>query len=535
MSTRREALWILGAAAGAEATVFPFPQSNQSPTFPERFPLPKTEQRQYLQRIRSHMDVLCFAEMPAGIRDAQRDKRESWSYPRTEFENHLPDYIYPWGERTKRVALEMLGPDGTRIVKGAVPEYTLPDRNMFDTVARQVNVATDISAQYPFAKGDDPRNIYSVGVNTHEITHGTDPDSMKPMIYPWSILLAAEDGKWMAVKEVFRDPKCFSLINSGLYNLSFKQGLGSIVGLAHRAGELTYKVLKGKDKPLHRAIDSLTQDKIDPGELRFNRRISEALGKVFMELMFSGAIAPTEKFQADYQTVAEDHLSEIFAEMGRLNLSGKERFTRVTEYGVQKVYSAVHGHSVNMHDLRARIQDMDPELVARQAQFDKAFKLAKTRSEEASRSDEEAMRKVLDQKKDLEAFYRGRLPQGIDLDEDRGDNSDIRFWVQQYSDLAALYTKSYPALSNDRSAPVFDPNIDIADIQKIEAALDYGFVNSLIMKIKEGKQDEINLAGLFFQRNLPLMQYARTLGLERKDTYAFYINYYNSTETSTDK
>lgn len=413
-----------------------------------------------------------------------------WEYePR--FANTLPDSIRSYGMLNKSIQDVSFGENAERLVTEVGIDSKSPYSTTFSDFPKERKCNIPVSIY------NTSLTSYAETVMHESIGHGSDPNKRHDL-YPTRILLPMVHGKWRMLSQAFLVEGQFFNHPKDLMLPNLKKKLGEEFAFKFRNGE--EMPMFSNKKQSQRAIEECGRIASEHGvalsDLKFNKRRCLEVGERIFEMVTKEGATFGGDTKDWYESLVEDALVEIYAEMMRMAVMHPDQigFNEEIIGGCTEILSSISEKDVDPEKVRYSAIFVDPEILERhnleQEFIKEAEKFAKNKSYTPTvavssnpiyiniRNEQS---NVVRDEDDFGNFVeRGILPNNPEI------SPKLYYLCEQYGYYRGNVEVKYKPrkIVHQGFDYSFDPNLDIWDIRKIESALSNGFVRTLLSDLK---------------------------------------------------
>lgn len=461
------------------------------------------EQIEGLGKIREYRIKLGLTPYPKTILESVIKGNTEWQFASDPFKNELPETLYSYGMLNEHLQNSAFGENAGRLVRRIQVNPNSPNEFSF------LGSSTDRVCTIGYNTSIHPLDSYGITALHEAIGHGSDP-SDNSLLYPLPLLIDVEKGRAQMLSQAFDiEGQFYNHPNDLMYPL-LKRKMGELIANRSYKGNLS-EVFEGEIAPsVAKNIIHAECETQGPGaeELKFNKRMCERLGELFIDHNRSGAIPFSPEVKKVYTTQLESSLKEIYAEMVRLTLMDASLVENNNDIinGLTTVLSAIQGKDIDLEKVRSAMSAIPQEVVDRremEVEWVAALLPKPPLHPEFGKSigydDNPQFLRARQQNtnfvRQVDAFTQfvseGKLPDGV---KSSYASAVCLEFAQARSAIEGVYpflkTVTNPSLDSQ-----FDPNLHIWEIHEVEGALANSYVRSLLTKLAE-KPFEIDVAAV---------------------------------------
>lgn len=444
--------------------------------------------RELFNSIMEYRAMIGLNSVPKELYESFQHPTEAWHYADRQFEISLPDHLKSYGMYTEDIINTTFGERAAQLVSTITVNPKEPGMTAF-----QPDEPREFYTGY-YVSNTDILSDYNDLVLHEAIGHGSDP-VFTPQPYPSDVLFKIEHGKWRMLSQAFSVDGQFFNHPNDMMRPQFQRQIGEQVALHFRHNDLsTLFSTEDSYKKVRGILENISREENIPLEhIKFNKRISRLIGQQVFDQVTTNEVQLGEDLRIQYESQVETALVEIYAEMMRMSILHPDEIGQNPEIvqGCTEILSAIQGKPVDLESIRIAIQNPRSEVVERNT-FEKQLLIDINDSDPKATPDihistptaEELARaktqqeEIANQKREFTEFTAyGKIPSSVEKD------TALHELLKAYAyTCSQIYTK-YP--DTNFVDDLFDPQLDIWDIQNISNCLNAPFINQLIQNIHE--------------------------------------------------
>ncbi len=418
-------------------------------------------------------------------------KREKWKSEAEELAVNLPEKNKSYGLRIREVMGTLFGDNAGRLVGEVRADSGFPYGMFFDCFSRSCCLSHSVH--------DIPIKGKFTDYALHEAAgHGSDP--LLNLDYPPEMLAKVAHGKWRALSRCLSVEGQFLDHPGDLMLPLLKRSIGEVIGKVIVEKKKLRGIVNWKNAEVVRNVIDKTarENEKSIDQLKFNKRICEQIGGELFQLLIGGKVRFTGDLEDKYQDKMENVCVEIYAEMIKYALLYPDLIGNDPDIiqGVEEIFSAVQGKSVDIGMIRKRVKYPDEEILARNR---KETSFLNGEASDYSviplpvlTSDEQQL--VLEQEEEFserEKKFEDCAEKGI-IQDSLPISDEERQVLDRFTGLYSSVLEKHPSLKDTFGIQYntdFDPDLHIWQIHEVEAAMDSGFVRQIIVARDISEQD----------------------------------------------
>ena len=469
------------------------------------------EKHPELADIVSYRTSLGLSPLPPEVKDRLYDKTTDWKIPDARFENKLPQAFTSYGMASEHVQRFAFGKQSGRMVNSIqLDELKTGGAYFIDFSDRKWLISPRIDS---LGMGD------FLDLALHEaIGHGSDPEGFKD-IYPTDTLFKVSRGKWRMLSQAFKVEGQFFHHPKDMMLPQAEKKIGLQFARDYRKGDIDKMFASDAESfEALKIFSEVAREKgVLPEDFKFNKEACRKIGRSLLADITSGKLATGEAVSSWSEPIMEDSLKEIYAEMIRMAILYPEMIGDNPEIlaCATEILSAIREENVDLGLLRNRIVDL-PEDILKRREKEKSLgaiegPIAPTEGPF------------------IPGVHRGAYPESDEIKAQRARQFQLDLDFSRFVESGSLpstvargtliaskcseygffrseieYRYKLKGISVSRLDFTFDPNLDVWEIEDIEAAADSGYIKKLLIDLHEDQgrinQDEIERRTEVLQR-----------------------------------